>query len=75
MPVILVLFDASRRRAYWLHVQRYFQEGPSRHPRKGAKTVRVHVPARQVFNRRAVAKMRTYKQEVLDRFAPEGQHV
>src|SRR6266478_1715996 len=26
MPVILTLFDASRRRAYWLCVQSYFRE-------------------------------------------------
>jgi len=24
MPVMLVLFDASKRRAYWLYIQRYF---------------------------------------------------
>src|SRR5438445_10924315 len=26
MPVVLVLFDASRRRAYWLAIQPYFSE-------------------------------------------------
>src|SRR5271155_3298845 len=29
-PVILVLFDATRRQAYWLHVQRFFQEDNAR---------------------------------------------
>ncbi len=67
MPVFLVLFDASRRRAYWLYVQRYFHEDPSRQPRKGAKTVRVRVPQRQAINRRAVVHMRRFKQEILDR--------
>src|SRR5205807_879728 len=42
-PVVLVLFDASRRRAYWLAVQRYFREGAGRPPKKGAKSVRVRV--------------------------------
>src|SRR5438045_1479669 len=37
MPVMLILFDASRRRAYWLAVQRYFQEDVTRWPKKGAK--------------------------------------
>ena len=61
MPVILILFDASRRRAYWLSVQDYFCEDVARRPKKGAKTVRVHVPRRQVVNRRAVAKWRDLK--------------
>jgi hypothetical protein len=63
MPVILILFDALRRRAYWLPVQRYFREEAARQPRKGAKTIRVRVPRRQAVNRRAVARMRNLKWE------------
>src|SRR5437899_9478554 len=48
MPVILILFDASRRRAFWLAVQRYFNEDAGRRPKQGAKTVRVRVPIRRV---------------------------
>jgi hypothetical protein len=65
MPVILILFDASRRRAYWLAVQRYFRADVARQPKKGAKTIRVRVPRRQAVNRRAVAKMRELKWEAL----------
>jgi hypothetical protein len=61
MPVILILFDASRRQAYWLAVQAYFSANVVRQPKKGAKTVRVRVPKRQVVNRRAIAKMRDLK--------------
>ena len=67
MPVILVLFDASRRRASWLCVQDYFNEDVARRPKKGTKTVRVRVPVRQVVNQRAVAKWRDRKEEVLTR--------
>jgi Domain of unknown function (DUF4365) len=63
-PVILVLFDATRRKACWLHVQRYFGEDNARHPKKGAKTVRVRVPMRQAVSRRAIARMRGLKQEI-----------
>src|SRR5947209_4206674 len=49
-PVILILFDATQRRAYWLRIQRHFEEDVSRQPRKGAKSVRVHVPRRQRVN-------------------------
>jgi hypothetical protein len=65
MPVFLILFDASRRRAYWLYMQRYFEEDSSRKPKKGARTVRVYVPRRQVVSRRAVRRMRDHKQEAL----------
>jgi hypothetical protein len=63
MPVILILFDAARRKAYWLGVQRYFQEDVARQPKKGAKTVRVRVPTRQAVNRRAIKQMRALKGE------------
>ncbi|HEY7153757.1 MAG TPA: DUF4365 domain-containing protein [Gemmataceae bacterium] len=62
VPVILFLFDATRRRAYWLDVQRYFREEETRRPKKGTKTVRVRVPMRQAVNRRAIAIMRKLKQ-------------
>jgi hypothetical protein len=65
MPVILILFDGSRRRAYWVYVQRYFVENSSRKPRTAAKTVRVRVPQRQVITRAAIRKLRSYKQSVL----------
>src|SRR5437764_13876972 len=74
MPVVLVLFDASRRKAYWLHVQRYFRQDPARQPQKAAKTVRLHVPRRQAVSRRAVAKMRGFKQEILDRLSGVINH-
>ena len=65
MPVILILFDATKRRAYWLYVQRYFDEDPSRQPRQGVRTVRVRVPKRQAVSRTAIRTMRAYKQRVL----------
>jgi hypothetical protein len=71
MPVILILFDASRRRACWLAIQGYFSDDVSRQPKEGAKSVRVRVPARQVVNRRAVAKMRDLKQTATG--PPEGE--
>ncbi|HVS38533.1 MAG TPA: DUF4365 domain-containing protein [Gemmataceae bacterium] len=58
MPVIFILFDASRRRAYWLAVQKYFRADVDRHPKKGARSIRIRVPQRQAVNGRAIAKMR-----------------
>ena len=55
MPVILVLFDAGRREAYWLAMQHYFKTAPSRRPKKGAKHVRVRVLLHQALNPQAVS--------------------
>lgn len=73
VPVILVLFDATRRRAYWLPGQRYFRQVGARQPRKGAKTVRVRVPRRQAVTRRAIAAMRALKGDFSPR-ETERQH-
>jgi hypothetical protein len=67
VPVIVVLFDASRRRAYWIHVQGYFREDVTRRPKRGAKSIRVRVPRRQIVNRRAIAKLRDLKREARGR--------
>jgi hypothetical protein len=62
-PVVLVLFEATSKRAYWIAVQNYFRKDVARQPKKGAKTVRVHVPTRQRVNRAAVAKFREFKRK------------
>lgn len=62
MPVILVLFDASRRRAFWIHVQNYFEVHPELSPKQGTKTVRIHVPDHQKITRSTIAKIRKLKQ-------------
>jgi Domain of unknown function (DUF4365) len=59
--VILILFDAIARRAFWLAVQPYFEEDISRQPKKGTKTIRVRVSKRRRVNRRAIQKMRDLK--------------
>ena len=63
-PVILVLYDVSRRRAYWLSVRDYFHREPNRRPKKGAKWVRARVPKRRVVNRKAVGAWRDLKRGV-----------
>lgn len=60
-PVILVLYDAAKKRAFWLAIQHYFAEDESRQPKKGAKSVRVQVPRRQVVNQRSIARIRDLK--------------
>jgi hypothetical protein len=72
-PVFLILFDATRRRAYWLHLQHYFRSDSARQPKKGAQTVRVSVPKRQVISRRGVARMREIKRTIALQIAAESE--
>jgi hypothetical protein len=69
-PVMLILDDAGRERAYWLHIQGYFLD-PDRRPKRGAKTIRIRVPQSQRFNRRSVAQMRELCQRRAIRIAEE----
>jgi hypothetical protein len=71
-PVFLVLFDATQRRAYWLHVQSFFRKDAPRQPKKGARTVRVNVSRRQAISRRGVATMRELKRRADIRIAAEA---
>jgi hypothetical protein len=74
MPVLLVLFDAKRRCAWWLYMQRYFAEEPTRVPRPGAKTIRVFLPMRQRFGRRTVVAMQSWKRAILEQFRGRVAH-
>jgi hypothetical protein len=52
-PVILVVYDGPRDRAFWLYIQAYFAD---RTPQlfAGGGTVRVHIPMSQRLNPRAI---------------------
>jgi Domain of unknown function (DUF4365) len=60
-PVILILYDASKRKAYWLAIQQYFQDNADRRPQKAAKTVRVRISRKRFVNQGAIASMRSLK--------------
>lgn len=57
MPVVLVLYDASHRSAYWFAVQHSFIKGSARPPKKGARSVRIRVPKRQRVSRKGIARI------------------
>ncbi len=74
VPVFLVLFDASRRKAYWLFVQEYFEVGTGRRPARGAKTIRVRVPGRQLVSRAGMARMCRIKRRAFTAAREEASH-
>ncbi len=43
MPVILVVYDAANDSAYWLYVQRHFQQQPRFNPDRGSIDVTVRI--------------------------------
>jgi hypothetical protein len=61
-PVFLILYDAPRRRAYWLYLQAYFNSQPP--PKPGAKTLTIHLPRRNVLRRSTMSLMRDKKAAV-----------
>jgi hypothetical protein len=70
IPIVLVLFDASHRRAYWLDVKQYFMEDETRRPTKGARWVRARIPKKQRLTRRTIVALRLRKLPPID-FAKE----
>jgi hypothetical protein len=68
LPVLLVLYDAGRRKAYWVCVQTYF-ERTGQQPRRGAKTIRALVPRRQLLSRRGINLIQAMKRDWVTRIA------
>jgi uncharacterized protein DUF4365 len=66
MPVILTLYDASRRQAFWLDFKRFFHDNPMQAPGKRARWVRVRLSISQELNRPAIAEMRRMKSELVN---------
>ncbi len=55
-PVFLVLFDAKRRKAYWLYVQEYVKKEFSVRPVRGAKSIRFRISTRNVVTRKVIRR-------------------
>jgi Domain of unknown function (DUF4365) len=62
-PVILVLYDVTRRKAYWQNIQSYFLKEETLQPKKGAKWVRVYFSEDQQVNGEAITELRSRKNE------------
>lgn len=63
MPVFFILYNALRRRAYWLYTQAYFALHP--HPRPQAQSLALHIPKKNVLGMRTIQRMREYKARIL----------
>src|SRR5262245_44952967 len=63
MPVYFVLYDAPRRRAYWIHTQAYFASKPP--VKSQAQSFVLRVPRKNVFRKSTMEKMRRCKAETI----------
>jgi len=61
LPVFLVLYDASRDRAYWLDIQAMQTSAPA----VPAASVTVRIPATQLLDETAVGQMRERKNRII----------
>ena len=62
-PVILVVYDAVRKIAYWLHIQEYME---SVRPNLRQKTLTIHLNTEQILNRDAIQEFRRRKNVILE---------
>lgn len=62
MPVVLVLYDAKQKIAYWLHVQAYFEDILF-DPRTAEKTMRVRISKTNVLDAASVRQFAQWKNE------------
>jgi hypothetical protein len=65
-PVILIVYDASEERAYWLHVQSYFAN--RRRPRRGTgATTTVYLPRDRILDEAAIRQFAAIRDRVMAR--------
>jgi hypothetical protein len=73
-PVVLVLYDGSRDKAYWLHVQDFFAGYPTAQLFAAGDQLNVHIPTAQRVNRRAIRQLARYKNEVQEQIQRRAGH-
>jgi hypothetical protein len=64
MPVILVAYDALAEVAYWLYVQRHFEQSGGFNPFATGKTVLLRIPKMNVFDQEAVRKISVFRADI-----------
>jgi hypothetical protein len=71
-PVFLILYEASRRRAYWLYLQPYFNTQAL--PDQDASSLTIHIPKKNVLRRDTISLMRSKKMSVLRQIGQVIRH-
>jgi len=66
LPVILVLYDANRDRAFWVYVQSYFHEKGSFNVFAAKATITVQVPTANIVSPASIRRFARFRDRVLD---------
>jgi len=65
LPVILIVYDAIKHRAYWLYVQAYFERLSDFDIHQVNHYYTVNIPLKNRVNTRSMKKFATFKHQVL----------
>jgi hypothetical protein len=74
MPVILILFDAPKETAYWVHVQSYFRAGKGFDPEDEGGMLTVRIPRSNVLDAAAMRQFARYRDEFLEELRRIRKH-
>jgi hypothetical protein len=62
-PFILVMYDASKNVAYWIHIQKFLQENPNLNINQATQTI--YFSRQNILNELAMRQFALYKEETI----------
>ena len=65
-PVILIVYDAKKTRAYWCYVQQYFQTLKEFNIFAAGETITIHIPVANRVNVRAMRQFARFRDRIND---------
>ena len=75
-PVILVVYDGQKDRAYWIHIQAYISDRRTPELFAGGDTISFHIPIRNRINPRAIRAIARCKNDIHKQIRGKGpEHV
>jgi hypothetical protein len=63
-PVILIVYDGQRNKAYWLSIHPYFAERSASELFTAGETMHVHISVRYRVNQRSIEWMAGHKRDI-----------
>ena len=73
LPIILVVYDAQKERAYWLYVQAHF--GTRRFEvSSGVGRLTIRIPVSQILNRAAIDRIVGYRDAIIAQWEGKIEH-
>lgn len=71
-PVILIVYDGQKDKAYWIHVQAYFSGRLSAELFAGGETVNVHIPTGNRLNQHVIRAIARHKNDLQKQLRGKG---